>query len=47
MRCVIHNRETVKNCMWCGDKICTMCIKESNGKPYCNNCRQKLQGYKV
>ncbi|MDO8740321.1 MAG: hypothetical protein Q7J54_01965 [Candidatus Woesearchaeota archaeon] len=43
MRCVLHGKETIGLCGWCGAAICNQCIGKSSGKKiYCRKCSEKL-----
>jgi len=45
MRCLIHKKELVGNCTWCGKQLCLLCIAKKEGKKiYCEKCTGQLAG---
>ena len=47
MRCTQHKKEFLGDCMWCGKKLCELCIVKQEGKKYyCENCTVSLVPYK-
>ena len=47
MKCSRHKKELVKDCNWCGTRICRLCIERKDGlKVYCVKCTQLLGNFK-
>ena len=45
MRCLIHKKELIGNCTWCGKQLCLLCIAKKEGKKfYCEKCATQLAG---
>ena len=42
-RCVSHRKDLVGDCIWCGKKLCELCIARKEGrKLYCQLCSAQL-----
>jgi len=45
MKCSKHKKDLVKNCNWCGEKICKLCIQRKDSiKVYCYKCAPVIGG---
>ena len=39
LKCNQHRKDTIGDCMWCGRKLCELCIAKKEGiKLYCDKC---------
>lgn len=44
-KCDRHRKEQVGGCMWCGKRLCELCIVKREGvKIYCEKCVVSLGG---
>lgn len=44
-RCDKHRKDQVSGCMWCGKRLCELCIAKREGsKVYCEKCCVSLGG---
>lgn len=42
-KCDKHKKDYVGGCMWCGTRLCELCIAKQEGvKLYCEKCYVKL-----
>ena len=42
-RCLTHRKDHIGGCMWCGKRLCELCIARKEGnKLYCEICAQQL-----
>jgi hypothetical protein len=45
IRCDKHRKEHIGGCMWCGKRLCELCIARREGsKLYCDKCAVQLGG---
>ena len=45
MRCDRHKKEYLGGCMWCGKRLCELCVSKRDGsKIYCEKCVISLGG---
>ncbi len=43
-RCILHKKEPVGPCNWCGTKLCQDCVSRTQGRlVYCNKCSGHLR----
>ncbi len=46
-RCTTHRKDFHGGCMWCGKKLCVLCIAKQEGRKfYCEHCAVSLVPYK-
>jgi len=42
-RCFQHRKDLVGDCIWCGKRLCQLCIARKEGrKLYCDACAERL-----
>ena len=42
-RCYAHRKDLIGDCIWCGKKLCVLCIARKEGrKLYCELCSASL-----
>lgn len=45
IRCDKHRKDFIGGCMWCGRRLCELCIvKRDRSKLYCDKCVGMLSG---
>jgi len=43
MKCEKHRKEQIGGCMWCGKRLCELCVAKREGsKFYCEKCLVSL-----
>lgn len=47
MKCNYHGKELEHTCVWCGSKICELCIgKKEGNKVFCSRCVESIGDFK-